>query len=152
MTHESEAQWLRSAFDGIADTAVVDEHHGRADARRALRRRMRRRAQRRGGLATLVVVALVVGAFAVRSVGSSNHSVKTVHPSPSPTSSTTTSAAPTTVTRPTVLKTIDAFWAPEPIAFDGRDMWLAREQTASVVVERRDAASGASMPRRNASS
>jgi streptogramin lyase len=141
MTHENEAQWLRSTFDQIADAAVVDEHHGRADAWRALRRRTRRRAQRRGGLATLVVVALFVGAFVVRSVGSSN-SVKTVHPSPSPTSSSSSTAPPGAGS---IVATIDGVWPPDPIAYDGQAVWLARESLTSspfVVIERRDPNSG----------
>jgi hypothetical protein len=138
MTHDTEARWLRSTFEAIAESAVVDEELGRTEAWRSLQRRTRRRAQTRAGAAAVVVLALVA---VFSRVAGSGHSVKTVRPTPGSTSSSSPTSAPTSTLPSSIVATIDGVWPPDPIAYDGHAVWLARESLTSppfVVVERRD--------------
>jgi hypothetical protein len=139
MTDVTDEQRLRSTFIDIADAAVIDPETDRRAAWHALRRRAHRRRHRRIGT-TVVVLALAIAAVSVvplldRVDHDSGRLVKTVRPTPTP--------GPLSV-----LRRIGGVWAPDPIAYDGHDIWLARKVAdqasgAAVVVEHRDGSSGA---------
>lgn len=134
MTDVTEEQWIRDAFNDIAEAAVVDPDADRPLAWSALRHQTRRRAQRRIGTGLVAVAAVValVTVIAWPDGGGHGPLVKTVRP---------------VSDRPLkVVATIADSGVPDPMAYDGRDVWLARqayEERPKVVVERHDAASGA---------
>lgn len=140
MASTTDEQRLRDVFHDLAGETLADPVVGRPAAARALEHHTRRRTRRAITVAGVVVVTLVVATVAVigRPAGDGIHTV-----------ASTRAPAPDRLI-PRKLKVVDRLdgsWAIEPIAYDGTDVWLARQQvTASaveVMVERRAANSGA---------
>ncbi|HEX4490100.1 MAG TPA: hypothetical protein VH914_02750 [Acidimicrobiia bacterium] len=113
-------QHLQDVLRDLADDVAIDETTARPVATRALRRHTRRRVLRREGTVAFLSILLIVGI--VVAVGDhTTGDVRTVA------STTATRRLPH---RLVVRQSFGGDWAPEPIAFDGRDVWLANNSPA----------------------
>jgi hypothetical protein len=135
MTYTVDEQRVHDVLADLAGDVAVDATAARPAATRALQRRARRRVQRRVATMAVVSLALVVATVAVIGVPTDNR-VRTV-----------ASTVPRIPGRVVVRADLVGRWAPAPVAYDGRDVWLAHEDAGGgsrpgVFVERRSATTG----------